>query len=451
MLKRSLPFAISFSIAFVIFSIWLLAQWPGFLNYDTFVNWENASKDIFDDWPSYLYMVYLNLLMRVLPSIGYLGLFHIFWVSLGAASCFHFFWREGAPRWLLVVCFANFVIAPINPVMNIYYTRDSPFSWLHSGLAIAIGFLFYIQSKNKRSIGAAGLVLIAVATAVLLRLRSDAILLLALVPLFVFCIFRVDRRQATIFLSGLLASLLLVFVGLPRALGVEKPGPIYTLTALLNPLAFIVSQDYRSDDKDEDRKVINKVIDFQRLINERSDYEIPAFHNGAVKVFSEQEWSDFKPLVFRIFATNPGLFLENRWRMFEALIGLHDCIYFTDDLNARYPFAEQMAKKFGIKKEPWSSSLFDLTYQATFKLMAENPQRIFFATMIFPLMIIFASLVFFRRFPASAMAAAIIFCRLPVVFLFAPAPQFRYIYGFYLSMFFLIPLMALEWQRSREA
>ena len=230
-----------FAFALVLLACWtpvLLAYFPGMLNYDIVVEYDQHRLHTFYAINPLLYSV-LQLALIDLGELLHSAAFGLFLTTVARMLCFAFALayacafaqRRGAPRRALALMTAFFALHPVFSVMAVSTNKDVPFA---SALLVLSLLSFewlrdpdaFWRSKRRR----AAFVLMAIGTA---HMRKNGVFALVFLLPGLIIALRGHRLRAACLCGLSAACALLVQIGLTLALSpVPQPaGPLYSLPA----------------------------------------------------------------------------------------------------------------------------------------------------------------------------------------------------------------------------
>ena len=429
---------------------WLLVTYPGFVMTDTVDVVVNARQLIVYEWFSYLHPLLTMALLDVFPHVTVMAVLHIVltalvlgWATVSALDA-------GAPRWLVIA--ANAALATSAPLLTntLLYSRDTLFGLLHVLLA-----LYVAQVVRRGVLGWTEALRLAALVGFLSAYRGDGIVLVVVVPALVLALVRAGRA-ATYRVVGTLAAAMIGFhLVLPGLLAVREQPHAYELSLRLNPLGQVLQSDFYSPDKDRDLAQLGRVIDVAGVRELSTPYEIPAYWAGKWRQdASEEDWQAFLSTADRLLLDNASTVLAGRVQTFGAASGLAPGGFLGVDTG---PVAERHAWVSDLEAmegEPFSDDLYRAAgsyLQGSANFAGLEPRGTVLHWNLVPwLVVLLVALGAARRHPLLAVVAAILLCRVPLVFLAAPAAQFKYYYSVYLGgTVVLLLLVAAELQRWR--
>jgi hypothetical protein len=232
-----LPYALP---CVAVWSLYLLAFWPGLMSPDSLFQWEQMTRWEFVNSHPVFHTLLNWLITRVWLSPAAVALVQIMALAVvfGLVLCELRAW--GVPRWARVATTAAFSLAPPNALMAITLWKDVPFS-------IALLGVFLWLLRALRTQGAAvtgrGTVWLALLLALLLLLRHNGLPTVALLAPALFLAVPRGRRRwvgASMATAGVVA--LLVNGPLYRALGVQPAPAWFALQLQIHQAGAVLSR-----------------------------------------------------------------------------------------------------------------------------------------------------------------------------------------------------------------
>jgi hypothetical protein len=440
-----------FTFAALVFGAWLAGQWPGMFTTDSITATEEGISGRFTEWGAWIYSWYWYASRRFSPSPALLGGVQCLVAALGVTWVAAGTWWRTRHKVVVTVCLVACIVAPPNGVQNIFYSRDWLFSWMQVGLALTV--VLPLRLGRSREPSLLTLVTTVVCLAAIGTLRTEGVFLVFLYP-FVMAATRV-WRVSTALVCLVLAGGLYRYetTSFKEYISVVKPeSRKYEATAFLNLAGAIPSTAYYSRfGVDDDRVELSKVVDFQKLRELWGPYELPVLWSGGVRNdFTDEEFKAFSRRTMIIALDNPALTIGFRSMTFFSTLGFSAYSLRFYDYVPRDPHPSGHSARLaalGIRKEPLIEPLLAVTDAIATKssdwTSFPAPSMLVWNSTPGLLLCLWA---FFRgrSAPRTVGAAFLILSRVPIVWLFSPAAQFKYLYSLFLYGFFVIPVWLAE-------
>ena len=466
---------------------WWLLNWPAMPMSDTGRTLFEARSGVVSQWFSWPYSLANIALTDVWPRaslIGALQALLMAGVMTYAADVMRR--RSGGAWWPGVATCVVVAVLPATLATTVLLSRDQWFGVAHVLLALLVYDAMTLRTSDRRAWG----ISIALLACVLSVLRGDGIVLL-FVPLVVGVIaYRRGRRQlAKATAVSLLAGIVLLFAVGPRAVDQLDEVRRYELSLRISPLAELLARDLHSREREippaervsgdvytetivtEDRarafNDLRRVIVPERVAQEWSSIDIPAFWYQAWSnegLADDASWRRFKSAADQLLLDNAVAVIAQRVRTFGAAAGVApfgfrptpQALPAGATKDVRYPSVCPVGCPAITAMPPLPGPMRTIApkLEATTRYDGVQLSGSFLWWNAIPAFLLLI-LVLFIRGPLGPEAgfAAILLLRTPLVFLAAPAAQFKYYYSVYLGGIIMLGLViaaAIAWRRSRR-
>jgi len=224
--------------------VWLAGEYPGFYGYDIFNLLDSLEKDHYNDWHSILYVFLVKTSQIVVNDVSPVGFLQILIFCLGVAGVLSFALTQGLSKRWVIPLFLYFLLNPMFPILNLYYNRDIPFSLLFTSFLIFFVLAFWdgrfrFQFHSWKVLG------LCLLLALSARFRQETMVVLPLFVGLVFFYTKWKKKDYLKFAGGFGFVLFLVFFLPPQIVDISYP-KTYRVTAFVNPLSNILSQEHHS-------------------------------------------------------------------------------------------------------------------------------------------------------------------------------------------------------------
>jgi len=125
--KNSLLFLIYFLAPVIVFTIYLLAYFPGIMPNDSISQWKQVTRFSFGDWHPVFHTFLEWLITRIWLSPAMIAIVQILMFSFAFASGVFQFDKMGINRKLLIALTLIFAFNPVNGAFSITILKDTPF------------------------------------------------------------------------------------------------------------------------------------------------------------------------------------------------------------------------------------------------------------------------------------------------------------------------------------
>jgi hypothetical protein len=214
---------------------------------------------------------------------------------------------------------------------------------------------------------------------------------------------------------------------------------------MINPLSIMIQQPLNGATIDDDLAKIDDVINLDLLRQYPSYTEIPGYWAGAVRDNYSEHLSSFYLAYARIIINNPGAFLDTRIKTFLATNALDKTtptpigiLSFEKQFTSA---SDQVVSRFFSTNYASHPINYDIKYQLTRWLLMLNEKDqvgilgkvIWSVIPIITLLTIIFAWLCHKRMWVLALVISLIFIRIAIIFLTAPAHYFMYYLPVYVS------------------
>lgn len=419
----------------LLFAAWLAAaallyaaSWPGYLISDSASALKYSLEFPFNLWLGFFTPFYDSAVLQLVPHIGAITAVQL----LLAAAVFAYASEtiaEVTGKIAYVLVFAACIVFNPALVYNLaLQARDTLFSLLVLWLAA------FVIRAARRDAGQGLMLLAGVVAGLAAGMRSgDGMLVLLPLAVIVPWLVR-NRRLAGMFLGTAAATVLAVVVALPALLGNQGDAFSYKVANTVNPLGYVLQNKFATDyghNLDE----IGKVVDIDKIRALQTPYEIPAWWSGGlIRENATQEQRDaYLGHVGAYLRENIGIFMAGRVQTFSSATGLSEGGFKVDDLyGANWPvqWIPPAQYKIDLAAGRPFPALSAATKDWLFKSAQFDPRLVSGTALSWNLLpwiaLLLAVICFGPAVPGLRLAALLVFARVPLVFLTAPASQYKY-------------------------
>ena len=405
---------------------WLVAVWPGIVMTDTQSLMATSQLGVVREWFSWMQSVFMIASLDLIPHVWLITVIQVLATAatMAYATQVLMVWRPNAGAAIAM----NVVAALSVPVVvnAVLLSRDIFFALLHVVLALAVA-----ETVTRRKHSTPGrIAAIAALTGFLSLYRGDGIVLLVVVPVLLMALR--PSWQATLQGAAAFAAAALAFhVLLPAVLHVEDESRPYQLSLRVNPLGAVLRTDFYSLTKDRDLQQLSRVIDVSAVRDMYDPAEIPAFWaNKWNAAASEADFEAFISTADRLLRENAATVLAGRVATFGSATGINRGQFTTPQLayERRFEFVGPLLP--GVRTSAPSRALYDaatgLIRRSAGYTGALSTRSALFWNFLPWLGLLVGCLLLWRRIPFIAVISVILLSRVPLVFLAAPAAQFKY-------------------------
>jgi hypothetical protein len=420
----------------LLFGGWLLAAallfaacWPGYLLSDSVSALKYSLEFPLNVWLGFFTPFCDAAVLQLVPSVAALtGVQLLVAAAVLAHACDTIVAVTGRKGWALL--FAALVVCSPALVGNLgLQARDTLFSLFVLWLAV-----FVVRIAQRIDGGPRTMLLGGFIAGLTVALRSgDG--LLVLLPLAVIVPWLVRNRRLSALFGGAAVLTLALFVALlPAELGQHSDAFEYKVANSVNPLGYVMQNKFATD-RDHNLDAIAKVVDIDKIRTLQTPYEIPAWWSGnLINQSAAPELRDaYVGHVSAYLRENVGIYFAGRVQLFFAASGMSEGGFKIDDMfHAGWP----------VEWVPPANYHVDLAAGRQFQALADGVKGWIDRSARFDPALTSGSALFWNvapwlamlllvicfgpRVPGLRLAALLVFARVPVVFMTAPAAQFKY-------------------------
>lgn len=429
-----------------------LASWPGYLMSDSVSALKYSIEYPMELWLGFLKPFLFSSILQVVPHVSAITFMQLMIVAAVFAYATEVITLvTGSRRYAL----AFFVLIAVNPsvLFNMaLLSRDTLFSVIVFWAAV---FVVKI-SHEKKAVAGPALLVAGFLVGLVVALRGDGWFVLLPFLLAFAAISKRLKDFAVVSIAALMVVVLFAWI-LPKAFGYEGNAFHYKVANTINPVGYVFQSRFHTD-SGNNKAGIGAVLNLDKLVAIQTPYEIPYWWSGGgadVEKANQEARNDYLGHVYGFLKENLGIFMAGRVETFLASSG------FT---GAGFKIIDMYRDGWPVQWVPPQSVNVDLSRGRPLPALTDTFQRYFVYSAGYDASLCSGSALFWNFLPSLAvvvialltpfsgpglrLASIIVLARVPVVFLAAPASQFKY----YLSVqmcgaFFLLLLIAAGRQR----
>ena len=393
--EKRLSFWLMFAGAFVCFSLWLLAYWPGHMTSDSIHIWWAAKKpDYFLHEHPFVNILYYRFLQQIWDHIAVVGVFQIF-ISAGLGSyIFYHLYKNGLPLILILPFYLWYMTSVPIGLYNITLWKDVPFA-----LLVVFWAYYFVRLRMNQLNGRSEAPRMRITALICLLLcvslfRYNGLIYLVLIPVGLAVYHRIPAKKI---------ALVFMVVFLTASAGI-----FYTSAVAKHDFVFGLAKKFAARllemNPVENLKTIAR--EYPRIFDDRNKYT---------------------------------------WHRYDAVTAWHHAFTKDKKYNEFVRYYDDQPKSETLRN--FLNRVIGLSHTIPYVWLSWNP---------FYLLYLFLLGVLYRWFP---LASAYGYVLLPqafflLLFLFAihgsPDFDWRYNYYLFLAGYFLIPLIMLDIKTSRQ-
>jgi len=380
-----------FLSAVLVFSIWLIAFWPGIMSVDSLKVWRAAKlPEVFLNDHPILNVIFYMYLIHLWDHIAIVPISHILLASFLGSYIFFSLYRQQIPIALLLPLYLFFIFSVPVGLYNIVLWKDIPFALL----VVFWGYILADMYRRKKE----GMLNVSKQTALALFLlylalgliRHNGILYLIVIPVLTVLLRIISLKRALFFLALFLLLGGFAFAVLRSGSVIRDAGYLFTQSRQLT--------------KGYENNPIGK-----RLKRVMTDYW------GILNINQKKsKWDLWHYYLHDRYAYN---FLKHA--------GWNDIYNYLRPEN----YISSFLYHLGLK-------IYWLTYKIPWVYFSWNPV---FMLAVFPL-----AIILFRWLPLSAIFGSIIISQVFGLLFFVNTLNWRYYYFVVFASYFLLPILLLD-------
>lgn len=439
-------YAKHFLAYFIPMGLLLLITWPGFWYGSDVYNFFSVNKTAdFLYYLSYFTSVFNIVSYMIFPVPSAPIIMQIILMSITMSyiltNAYYMFNKHKLTYILLIPFFLPIII-----IYTLYPNRPIIYGILY---LLLISFLFF-DFYNKKELSLKKLTIILFLTAILSTFRSEGIYLVLFVPILLSIVY---RKKVKTFVIYLCLTILLTFIlSIPQNMDNNKKSKLEqlkrNLPSVVNPLAYLVTQNLNGDNIEEDLINIDKVLDVNKMKKYPSLLESLAVweDGGCIKDFTVEEYNLFAKSYVDIIINNPILYLKSKTYTFYHSSGLTNRGFTSYNLfNGNYELIDGylFTKPINYKLRSGVLKILEGVKNNNDKYYVYRV----FNNLIIPLIFIglsFIKSLFSKNIFLLTLTTMLIGHTL-LVFIVAPANYFMYYYPIYLTGNFLIAVFLIDY------
>jgi hypothetical protein len=453
-----------FAFSAGVFSLWLLAWWPGMMTQDSLVTWLHVKRLDFENWNPFVYTLYVLALTQLYDSPAIVAIFQLLATAALGSAVFFFVFARGVKLWWIAPFFVAFALSVPVAVYNLLIWKDVPFCLLTVFWAVYLYYLAYQKRVGDPVTPSMhGVVLLAGLFVMLCTVRHNGLIYLVVLPLMLVLGRLMAPRRLVAFLALSGCLYLLVQFGVGNWIGAHQNTNyrILRLSLQLNPWAALLSDrvGYYTDDPEGDRRTLAQIMAPDAILKRYNPLTVvPLVHgDNRREAISEGETEAISQLFIRRALENLHIVMAERAYLFFATLGyrtwafgskLWDQSFHAQRVDCTLPRCGSGRETvFALRDDPKSPAL--RAVQETILSESTAFRGIWRGSFVFwnavvPLPLIATLFLLYKWLPLTALACAFVLVQVVVLFFTIISNDFRYVYFIHLFAYFVLPLCLLE-------
>jgi len=257
----------------VIWSISLIAFYPGVRNPDFDFQWQQVHTLNFVDWHPVAHTLVYWLLSKIWDSVAIASIFQILFLAVVFGYGLYIFEKMGFKKKWLYFISVVLAIMPQNFMMSVNLWKDIPYSASLLGLSFCIINLLVLERKNQ-IISKSDTVIFILFCSFVFLFRQNGIVVPILISLALLLVFYRNKKMcikiAQVFLISI-SLFLLVKLPLYHLLQVNRVES-FGITPFIHQIAAVAAN--KGNISEEDKTKVNKIIPLEFLKNNYSPFII---------------------------------------------------------------------------------------------------------------------------------------------------------------------------------
>ena len=455
-----------FSFAVFIYSIWLLAWWPAYIDYDAFNCWGLSYSLGAGTARPFSMSVYFRLFSQFYDSPASTALFQVLFSAWISSYIPYRSFKAGVPVLAVLPFYLLSVFSIPVCVYNLFLCRSGPnallicfFSWWIFSLKI---------NRNQNSDhGATYLIITAIMLVSLFSFRPDSIpavlYIFAIIP-----VFKLLNKKSFCILVSLFALFFILFSTVKQAGNIApKTFNRGFMKVPINPVASLFSNKwgYYAKTPEKDKETVERFIPVTKMTTHYNPYRTGFIFTHMHKKLNQatnETRRDWLKLYVNGSLNNMHIFMADRVYTFFSMRGFggnkfvtilssgggeiirpETCVpvdhkhrkQFPETAQIIRPLLSEKAHKF-FKRLAIETSTYRGVFNINFLIWNLLPR----------LMLVLVFFFLYKWFPATALACSFVLVSVAVRFIVNMSTMYRHLYFLYPFAIYIIPMALMEWK-----
>jgi hypothetical protein len=429
----------------LIWTLYLIAFFPGAMTRDSMAQWDQAHTGEFNDWHPVVYTLFIMLLKQIWDSPAIVGFSQILIISLIFGYCMFQFEKAGAKKSILLFVSFVFAISPINGIYSITIWKDIFYSTFIMFFSTIVFNLVVTKGNWLRNNG--NVIIFLIAALGVSFFRHNGFPVFVVMALILLIIFRQQFKRLLLVFTLTVAVHFVVTGPVFDYLEVVPSDPNEALSIPTQQLANVISKD--GEITEEQAAYLNEILPLPLWKNYYNPYLTdPIKFSGEYnrKAIFPDHFSTYIRTWIDICLQNPKLVVEAFFKQTSLVWQMNQP---EDGYTATFVTNVSYGNEYGITNkvivEP--ITLFVKKYltisDTILKPFIWRPANYTF------LIILFTFVAFLRNDWKAWLVPFTVFLNTGTVLMALPAQDFRYLYSNTL-VFYLAFLFAFIYYKKRE-
>lgn len=441
--SEQLKYLILFALPIiVVFSIVLIAHFPGILVSDALVQWNEVQTGVYDNWHPIFNTLYIALLAGIINNPGFVLAVQILWIAFSVSYFLTRFKKYyNVSSVLLIIISCVFALFPLNFNFAVTLLKDILYSCF---ILILTGMIVDIINNEdwfKKWYNILFFVLICFA---ICAFRHNGIIAIVLVFITLFIVKKNSRKYVLITSLIWIVSYFLLNALVMKVFNVEKA----TYANTYGPVSHIFARMLNSGDEvkfsEEEINELSKYVDVDKLKETYSQYNMDYSINSQYIDVLKENGGDYLKFAIKEFAKYPQIVIKHYLKL-------------SSYLYSPVPFKEHYFVGMFTETDLWiykdvypeldRESLLPKVYNFCKNVETELQSGVLGTIFMYPAIWMYLSIILVILVCKKYKNKKFLLLLLPMIYntlslvIAIPVPMVRYIYPTLMISYLLIPVM----------
>lgn len=458
-------FWILFVVSSIVYSLWLIGQWPGIMTVDSYhYTWREIKTFEFQNVTPLIYNLYVLALTQILDSPVIVGFIQIIVTSFVGSLILFYCYKGNANKWIVYICSALFIGSIPVGIYNITIWKDIPFSTLMLIWGFIVYYLFYKKKFEKQQVNLSlfKLCVLAFLFFLVCTLRHNGLVLVVAIPAALFFLKLINRKNFLYFSVASLVIFSIYYIVTPMIAQntTREVSEFFSKTYKVAPLAAIyTSKSFYSPNIAEDKLLISKWMSDEELRENYSPVmqaDTVGYMMGKWNAMPLEDQNRLAELYVTRSLQNPNIFLSDRLSMTLGTMGLSSNVFITTNALRdadvdRSDWRPIEAYRFTISpKSEWLEKIENKVITKSVWYTGEFPIPFLIFNTLPAFVILLVVLLLYRVVPGAALYSSLFLYNIPFMFIALSTCEWRYFYFLLLASYFVLPIASMEYRTNRR-
>jgi len=436
--KKYKQFCIFFCLSFISFSLWLVAFWPGIVNYDSLNIWNQVLNGHYTDWHPYVYTYLVRIMALFSLSPAPVAILQILISSILGSYIFLKLYQKIEKKWIVWLAFIGYITSVTIGLYNITLWTDIIFAQLiaYWGILLYSGIIDGKKIAHPVYLVFLGMLLFFTST-----IRHNGIIFLLLIPFFFYMAKVMKLKTVAIFSLIAISFYLVSRTVVPHYFHIKMTHPLIEISQIQLIGAVLSSNNIIYDEtSNPPLNLIDKALSRPELTKGYKCRSIdPLVSKMNLEILEDPLYKrEFNKIFFPLIIHNFPQVLEDRVCMVSSAFLKPTGTPYQNDLefeNSEPEFPYNLGLKQG-NRFPILRGIY-LKVIHFQELFIMNP-------LLIPLLLFLFGLTFYKKNKPLFFYSLVIIIQVPFLILLLPSDSFRYFYFLHFGFFFLIPMFFIK-------